>query len=436
MMSPLTILQVSPSDAGGGAERVAHGLHAEYVGHGHRSRLVVARRYGSAAGVVAVTNGHGAWRAHDVLRRRGRFKLARAAKAVADPASVIDYVRGREDFRWPATRALPHVGGERPNILQLHNLHASFFDLRELPRLSALVPTVLSPHDEWLATGHCAYTLGCERWLDGCGGCPHLDVYPALRRDGTAGNLARKRELYARARLRVAVPCHWLGRVLERSILAPAIVELRLIPNGVDLEVFRPGGAAEARRRLGIAVEDAVIVFAAVGGQASRFKDYPTFVHAVRRLGPALPRPVTAFVLGSSKPHVRAWPGATLVDVPAVEPAVIAQYLRAADVYVHAAHAETFPLAVLEALACGTPVVATAVGGIPEQVSAASGILVPPRDAEALAAAVERLLRDPAVRAGMSAEAARDAAARFGRSRQAEAYLDWFRELAEMTAAC
>ena len=63
----------------------------------------------------------------------------------------------------------------------------------------------------------------------------------------------------------------------------------------------------------------------------------------------------------------------------------VAQYYQAADVYLHAATADTFPRAVLEALACGTPVVATGVGGIPEQVRSlgdafgpakATGILV------------------------------------------------------------
>ena len=46
----------------------------------------------------------------------------------------------------------------------------------------------------------------------------------------------------------------------------------------------------------------------------------------------------------------------------------VAPYYQAADVYLHAAKADNFPRAVLEALCCGTPVVATAVGGIPEQV--------------------------------------------------------------------
>src|SRR5690606_33473914 len=55
------------------------------------------------------------------------------------------------------------------------------------------------------------------------------------------------------------------------------------------------------------------------------------------------------------------------------EPRIVACFYQAADLYLHAAKADTFPTTILEALACGLPVVATAVGGIPEQVSTISG---------------------------------------------------------------
>src|SRR5439155_26173269 len=97
------------------------------------------------------------------------------------------------------------------------------------------------------------------------------------------------------------------------------------------------------------------------------------------------------------------------------DPEAVARYYQAADLYLHAARADTFPNTILEALACGTPVVATALGGIPEQIDdGRTGLLVPPADPAALAAAATRLLADPLLRATMSDLAARTARARFG----------------------
>ena len=67
------------------------------------------------------------------------------------------------------------------------------------------------------------------------------------------------------------------------------------------------------------------------------------------------------------------------------DPEQVARYHQAADIYIHPARADTFPTTIIEALACGTPVVATAVGGIPEQiVEGKTGFLVPVGDAGAM----------------------------------------------------
>lgn len=79
-----------------------------------------------------------------------------------------------------------------------------------------------------------------------------------------------------------------------------------------------------------------------------------------------------------------------------------ARYLRGLDVYVLSSRWEAFPIAPLEAQACGVPQVVTAVGGTRESVVPETGIVVPPNDPSALAAALVDLLRDPQRRAAMS----------------------------------
>ena len=95
-----------------------------------------------------------------------------------------------------------------------------------------------------------------------------------------------------------------------------------------------------------------------------------------------------------------------------------------------ATKADNHPLTVLEALACGVPVVASRVGGIPEQLTDATGALVRPGDADELAAAVEALLADPDRRVRIGAAAAADARERFSLELQVEAYMGLYAELA------
>jgi glycosyltransferase involved in cell wall biosynthesis len=109
---------------------------------------------------------------------------------------------------------------------------------------------------------------------------------------------------------------------------------------------------------------------------------------------------------------------------------MMAQYYRAADLLAHPARADSFPRAVSEAMACGTPVVATAVGGIPEQVEdGGTGFLVPPGDNEGMAVAIQRLLSDDELRRTMGCSAADHVKRHFSLDRQVDDFLSWYAEI-------
>ena len=405
----MRIVQISTADRGGGAEAVALSLQRGLRARGHEAWLAVGYRRTDEQGVVEI-GGSGS-------RRR---------RALTDPGVLLDVARGHEDFRFPASRRVLDLVPAMPDVVHVHNLHGGYFDLRALPDLGRRAPIVATLHDAWLLTGHCAHPLDSDGWLRGCGNCPHLDTYPALHRDGTAFNLARKRSIYEGLELAVVTPSRRLMDMVERSILAPAVVRREVIPNGVDLERFAPGDRARARRELSVAPDVPLLVFAAQGGRANEFKDFPTLRAALARLE----SPVVAVALGDPTADEERVGQARLRAVGSVPPEAVARWLQAADLYVHPSRADTFPNGVLEALACGTPIVASRVGGIPEQVRNETGILVEPGDPAALAAAIESLLADPSRRERMSAAAAEDARARFSVDRQIDAYLALHVELA------
>jgi glycosyltransferase involved in cell wall biosynthesis len=322
---------------------------------------------------------------------------------------------------------------QHPEIIHCHNLHGGFFDLGVLPWLSQQSPVIMTCHDTWLLSGHCAYSLDCERWKIGCGCCPYLSIYPSMRQDETDYNWQRKQAIYAKSRFHLATPSRWLMQKVEQSMLAPAVVEGRVIPNGVDLSVFHPADKQGVREVLGVPQDARVLLFTAVTIRHNIWKDYQTIRGAIARVAERLPGQRVLFLaLGEEAPTERIGQAEVRFIPYQKELETVARYYQAADIYLHAARADTFPNTVLEALACGTPVVATAVGGIPEQVKDdVTGRLVPPGDAEAMAEAIIILLTDEALRRRLGYDAGQDAQIRFGLSRQVDAYLEWYGAIVE-----
>lgn len=422
---PLSIVQINASERGGGAEAVALHMHEGLRRRGQHARLLVGRGDATAPDVHAFPAD---WR-------------TRALHMAAGGARLVERYRGLETYRYPATASALRRYADA-DVVHLHNLHGGYFDLRELPRLSRRVPVVLTLHDAWLLSGHCAHSFACERWRTGCGACPDLTIYPAVRRDATALNWQRKRRIFAQSKLHIATPSDWLARRVRASMLAPAIAELRVIPNGVAVSVFTPGDRNAARSALQLPLETALLLFVGSAG-ANSFRDRATAEAAAARAAELMRRAVTLVLLGD--PAVSTQRGeATIIGRP-FEPdaARLAQYYQAADIYVHAAHADTFPTTMLEAMASGAPAVATATGGLIEQVRSlhacgaaaghaagdATGILVPAADPERMAHALAELLDADALRNRLGENAARIARAEYDAEQQCDTYLQWYRTL-------
>ena len=157
-------------------------------------------------------------------------------------------------------------------------------------------------------------------------------------------------------------------------------------PLGVDAEVFRPERrGAWLRQRLGLAPETRLLVYA---GRFAGEKNVPVLLEAFARLG----SPYHLLLLGGEQ---EGRPATNVTMVPYRRDSIeLAEWLASADALVHAGTKETFGLVVLEAMACGRPVVAARAGAFPEFVDEGVGMLAEPgsgaRMAEAVAALYER----------------------------------------------
>ena len=192
-------------------------------------------------------------------------------------------------------------------------------------------------------------------------------------------------------------------RAVERDEGYPA-ARNEVIWNGENLTVFSPGESS-LREELGIA--SAASVITCVGGLAA-VKDHASLIAAFAVVRQTYPEAVLLLVGRGPEQAAIERQAAPLGDAVRLlgHRSDVARILRASDVYAQVSLTEGFSNAILQAMACGLPVVASAVGGNPELINDSSGILVKPRDVEAIARAICGLLADK-TRRGAMAKAAR-----------------------------
>jgi glycosyltransferase involved in cell wall biosynthesis len=208
----------------------------------------------------------------------------------------------------------------------------------------------------------------------------------------------------------------------------------KIIPNGVDLEVFMPASKEQARRKMGLLPDLGVILIQGDrrdGGGSS--KRAPGVLHEIIK-GLEEAREMSSpsiLILGGKSRREYSFGRLKIKEVPFLEnPADVAFCYQAADLYVHPSTADTFPLAILEAMACGTPVVATAVGGVPEQViDGETGYLVKPGDWAAMIDRAVPIMNKSDVREAMIKKGHKRIKEHFDLKLLVEAHLKYYEEI-------
>ena len=238
-----------------------------------------------------------------------------------------------------------------------------------------------------------------------------------------------------RAAIRLASRTLAISQAVAETV-GPAGGRLRVVPQAVDTERFRPGPADPSwRARLSSRPDEPLV---GIVGRVDPEKGIRTVVQAMALLAGPSGRSHLAVVGapalddGSYEAQLRAEAATLLGDrsrfvgpvdeVPAV--------LRSLDVLVNASTSEPFGLSVLEAQACGVPVIGTAAGGIPEFViDGKTGLLVPPDHPGALAAGLRRILETPELRRELAVAARDETVAHHTLAGRAEAVAGVYRGL-------
>ncbi|MEX5217606.1 MAG: glycosyltransferase family 4 protein [Nitrospiraceae bacterium] len=424
----LRVVHLSTFDVMGGAARAAYRLNAGLREAGVRSSMFVREARTKDDSVVVAFQP-----TRSVLGRvERRIRRIHIERRMRDSIRV----KGKEfePFRVDRSEYGMDVVSQLPpcDILNLHWVidfldYPSFFE--SMPEGMRMVWTL---HDMNPFTGGCHYDLGCGRYLTRCHQCPQLESHHD--NDLAAQIWDRKKALFERIgsdRLHIATPSSWLAEEVKRSPLFSHF-DVSVIPNGVDLESFAPRNKQSARDVFGIPQTAKVVLFVADGLPLHR-KGFRTLAEALERVSQRVPNVCVVCVGHNDPPPGLRVPWIHLGYVS--NDRLLSNIYSAADVFVIPSVQDNLPNTVLESMACGTPVVGFAVGGIPDMIQhGKTGLLAPPSDAVSLGAAITELLKNTERRLTFSANCRRVAVHRYSLARQAIRYHELYQELVEKSS--
>ncbi len=176
------------------------------------------------------------------------------------------------------------------------------------------------------------------------------------------------------------------SRVMAEKLHRLGVEQVRIQPLGVDVQQFHPRNRdPRLREELGLDPDTRLLIFA---GRGAREKNLPILLEAMRILG----KDYHLHLVGSHMP--RHLPENVSRSERFMDSRAVAAWLASSDALIHAGDRETFGLVVLEAMACGIPVVGVEAGAVAELVAPGTGLLARPRSAHSLAEAVRALFAD------------------------------------------
>lgn len=281
------------------------------------------------------------------------------------------------------------------DIIQLHWICGTFVSVIGIKRLLKLgKPVVWLCHDNWPFTGGCHVRLGCDKYKENCGCCPQLQS--KKRRDWSYRLLLAKKKAISNGKLTIVSPSSWMDDNVSQSMLFRGINHY-VIPNPIDVSIFAPMDKAAVRGKLGINKEATVLMFGAVNASTTPYKGFKYLLEALDILEDELnpQMNIQAIVFGSDSGEVRTDSRIQIKYLGYLNEQQMAEAYNCADVYMVPSLEDSFNNTVAESLACETPVVAFATGGITDIIDhRINGYLAEYKNAEDLARGVKWVLEE------------------------------------------
>ncbi len=314
-------------------------------------------------------------------------------------ASLVRFI-GIEGYGsyFSTKKLINFIKNEKFDLIHIHNLHGYYLNFFTLINFlnKYNIPVVWTLHDEWSMTWLPAHSMGCQHCKTLEGVCINQYQYPKTYNKLFAKfMLNKKANLFSnKYNLTIVYLLDWMRESVANSYLKH--LRSKLIPNGVDINTFKPlDNKEELRRKYGIPLDKKVVLFS-ISNIKDVNKGYQSILETTKIL-----RDEDILFVGVGDLNIKNSKNNKTIQYISDE-SLMAEVYNLADVFLYTSLVESCPMTIIESMACGVPVVAFEAQGVQELVDKDSGFLSKTGDVLELANNVEFLLDNKELRENMS----------------------------------
>jgi glycosyltransferase involved in cell wall biosynthesis len=369
----MKILIVNTSDIQGGAAKAAYRLHKSLLSQNIDSQMLVQGKSGDDYTVIGPETK--IQRAISMLRP---FLDLLPTKLYKNKSKILFSVSSL-----PFGGIVNKINNLNPDIVHLHWICGGMIKIEEIAGIKS--PIVWSLHDNWAFTGGCHVMWECDKYKRTCGSCPRLGS--GKENDLSRKIWNRKKKVFDKTDITIIGLSRWLNDCSKNSALLKNKKHVNL-PNPIDTSVFKPFDKKQARELWNLPRNKKIVLFGANSATSDVNKGFKELYEALYVFKSTN---VELVVFGSSEPKDPPNFGFKTHYLGHLHDDVgLVTLYSAADVMIVPSLQENLSNAIMESLACGTPVVGFSIGGNSDLIEhQITGYLAKPYNATDLAQGIE-----------------------------------------------
>ncbi len=374
----MKILIVNESDSRGGAARAAYRLHRSLLEQNIDSQMLVQNKESDDHTIIGPVT----------KTQRALSKMRPTLDEL--PASFYkDRTKTIFSPSWlPFSNIVKKINEIDPDIVHLHWVCGGMIRIEDIVHIKA--PIVWSLHDNWVFTGGCHIMWDCKKYQDACGACPRLGS--TKEHDLSRKIFNRKQKTFSQIEnITIVGLSKWLNKCSTNSILLKDRKHINL-PNPIDTTIFKPFDKEEPRELWNLPKDKKLVLFGAMTTNDINkgFNKLSDALHKIKD------EKVELVVCGSSEPKESQNFGFKMHYLGHLHDDVsLVTLYSAVDVMIVPSLQENLSNAIMESLACGTPVVGFNIGGNSDMIDhKINGYLAKPFDTADLAYGIDWILKN------------------------------------------